>query len=139
METAAPSKVQVPPGATLHVTKKFRFDAGHTIPGHKGKCARPHGHTYTLEVTVWREGSPLDGNAILFDFHDLNDIVKPYIDGNLDHWNLNDVYEATSAEALCCLIFEDLKGLFAEKHPEIKLGMITIYETPDSSVTLTQS
>lgn len=29
------------------LTKLFRFEAAHHLPGHRGKCARPRGHSYT--------------------------------------------------------------------------------------------
>ena len=34
------------------ITKTFRFESAHHLPGHSGKCARPHGHSYRLEVAV---------------------------------------------------------------------------------------
>ncbi len=34
------------------LTKTFHFEAAHHLPGHRGKCARLHGHSYRLEVTL---------------------------------------------------------------------------------------
>ncbi|MFQ5828699.1 MAG: 6-pyruvoyl tetrahydropterin synthase family protein [Candidatus Methylomirabilia bacterium] len=36
----------------MHLTTEFTLDAAHRIPGHAGKCAYLHGHTYRLQVTV---------------------------------------------------------------------------------------
>lgn len=33
-------------------TKEFRFEAGHTLDGHKGKCKNLHGHNYKVLVTL---------------------------------------------------------------------------------------
>ena len=38
------------------ITVSATFAAAHRLPEHEGKCARLHGHTYGLEVTV--EGTP---------------------------------------------------------------------------------
>src|SRR5260370_40846854 len=34
------------------ITKIFRFEAAHNLPGHRGKCAHLHGHSYRLEATL---------------------------------------------------------------------------------------
>ena len=37
------------------------FDAGHRLLNYPGKCASPHGHTFTAEVLV--AGRDLDGRG----------------------------------------------------------------------------
>lgn len=37
---------------TITCTRRLQFCAGHRVLGHEGKCARPHGHNYTLFVTA---------------------------------------------------------------------------------------
>jgi 6-pyruvoyltetrahydropterin/6-carboxytetrahydropterin synthase len=36
----------------VRIRKRFRFESSHVLPHHTGKCARLHGHSYRLEVTV---------------------------------------------------------------------------------------
>src|SRR5262245_48627410 len=53
------------------------FDDGHRIVGHKGKCARLHGHTYKIEITCI--GS-LDSTSpgFVVDFGDLKSLVNEW-------------------------------------------------------------
>lgn len=72
----------------LLVTREFHFDASHLLPGHSGKCARLHGHTYRVQVSIASE-SPLDTSAssdgMLIDFGDLKEIVNIAFLDNWDH------------------------------------------------------
>ena len=51
------------------------FDAGHRIVGHKGKCARLHGHTYRVEVHV---GGATKEPGFVVDFGDIKDLVNEW-------------------------------------------------------------
>lgn len=66
----------------MRVTAEFAFDAAHRIPGHPGKCAYLHGHTYHLEVTVGAER--LDALGMVMDFDDLRALVRKTV---LDRWD----------------------------------------------------
>jgi 6-pyruvoyltetrahydropterin/6-carboxytetrahydropterin synthase len=72
------------------LTKQFRFEAAHRLPhvpaGHK--CARLHGHSYELSVTVAGEVDP--GTGWIVDFADIQRAVEP-IRQRLDHDYLNDI------------------------------------------------
>jgi 6-pyruvoyltetrahydropterin/6-carboxytetrahydropterin synthase len=72
------------------IAKEFRFAAshhlGHLPPDHK--CARLHGHTYTVQVQLASED--LDDAGFVTDYASL-DLLRRYIDAELDHRNLNDV------------------------------------------------
>jgi len=74
------------------VTRLYTFDASHQLLQHKGKCARLHGHTYQLEVTI--EGFPQielgSSQGMVIDYGDLDDVVKPLVE-MMDHHHLNDV------------------------------------------------
>lgn len=78
------------PAGRYTVTKTFRFAAAHHLPdlpdGHK--CARHHGHTYTIEVFV--SSRHLVGPGWVTDSGDLQPLGD-FIDATLDHRNLNDV------------------------------------------------
>ncbi len=94
------------------LTKVFRFEAAHHLPGHRGKCARPHGHSYRLEVAVRgpiqsKLGASDDG--MVLDFGDLADLVRVAVIDRLDHYDLNTILAGrTTAENLAHWIWETL-------------------------------
>jgi 6-pyruvoyltetrahydropterin/6-carboxytetrahydropterin synthase len=54
---------------------EMTFDAGHRIVGHKGKCARLHGHTYRAEI---RAAGPVREPGFVVDFGDIKDVVNEW-------------------------------------------------------------
>ncbi|MDE0824500.1 MAG: 6-carboxytetrahydropterin synthase [Dehalococcoidia bacterium] len=62
---------------------EFTFDSGHRLLDYNGKCAYPHGHTYRAEVFI--ESQSLNDLALVYDFTDLKDKVKTWVDDNWDH------------------------------------------------------
>ncbi|MCO8244276.1 6-pyruvoyl tetrahydropterin synthase family protein [Haladaptatus sp. AB643] len=48
------SLLESSPERTLHIgrDRPIRISAGHRLLHHDGKCSRPHGHNYEIEVTV---------------------------------------------------------------------------------------
>jgi 6-pyruvoyltetrahydropterin/6-carboxytetrahydropterin synthase len=66
----------------MEISKEFQFEAAHRILGHSGKCARLHGHTYRLGVTV--AAARLDALDMVMDFDDLLPIVGEAV---LDRWD----------------------------------------------------
>lgn len=93
------------------VTVSLTFAAAHRLPQHEGKCARLHGHTYGLEVTV--EGAPqVTGPArgMVMDFAELRERVSRLVVEPLDHQLLNDLFEsAPTAETVAAWVFERLQ------------------------------
>jgi 6-pyruvoyltetrahydropterin/6-carboxytetrahydropterin synthase len=74
--------------ATIRITKAYKFDMAHALPGHDGLCSNIHGHSYELLVTLIGEpvadpASPKFGMVI--DFKDLKKIIKGLIVDELDH------------------------------------------------------
>lgn len=65
------------------ISYEMTFDAGHRIVGHKGKCARLHGHTY--KVHIMAAGKVYDPGFVV-DFGDLKDIVNQW-DHRMLIWN----------------------------------------------------
>lgn len=57
------------------ISVEFTFDAGHRIVGHKGKCARLHGHTYKIHVML---AGPVKGPGFVVDFGDVKDLVNEW-------------------------------------------------------------
>lgn len=110
------------------VTRRFKFDSAHHLPGYPGKCARPHGHGYRLEVTV--EG-PVREDGLVFDFYDLKRIVNERVVDRLDHRDLNEILEVPSAENIALWIWNELS--------ELPLSQVRLFESEDSWVTLRAS
>jgi 6-pyruvoyltetrahydropterin/6-carboxytetrahydropterin synthase len=75
---------------TYTIGKEFRFAASHHLdqlpPGHK--CARLHGHTYTVQVLL--ASGKLDEAGFVTDYAGLDPLGR-YIDAELDHRDLNEV------------------------------------------------
>lgn len=121
------------------ITKIFRFKSAHHLPGHHGKCARPHGHSYRLEVTIRgpiKEALGESDNGMVMDFGDLSQLVKNSVIEHLDHQDLNVVTGLhTTAENLAYWIWSELttQGL-----SETLLYRIRLWETDSCFVEITQ-
>ncbi len=108
----------------VELTKEFRFEAAHSLPnvpsGHK--CARLHGHSFRIEVTI---RGPVDVHTgWLMDFGDLKALFKP-LEDQLDHRFLNEVpgLENSTSENIARWIWGRLK-------PQLPiLHQITVHET----------
>lgn len=118
----------------LSITKIYRFEAAHQLVGHEGKCARLHGHSYKLEVTVTgsviRQGS---SEGMVIDFGDLSAVVEREIISQWDHYNLNELVNfRTTAENLTLEAFSRLEkaGLSVSK--------VTLWETAKAYATVSK-
>ncbi len=67
----------------FQITKTIEFSYGHRLLNHEGKCRHLHGHNGLVEVDV--EAEAVDRLGMVIDFADVNDVVKTWIDENLDH------------------------------------------------------
>jgi queuosine biosynthesis protein QueD len=74
----------------VELYKDFRFEAAHRLPnvpeGHK--CARLHGHSFLVRITVLGDVDPSTG--WLMDFDDIKSAFAPLLE-QLDHYYLNDI------------------------------------------------
>ncbi len=108
----------------VDLTKEFRFEAAHLLPhapkGHK--CARLHGHSFRVEITIRGPVDPVSG--WLMDFADLKKAFAP-LEEQLDHRYLNDIpgLENSTSENLAHWIWTHL----IERLPQ--LAEITVHET----------
>ena len=121
----------------------MRFEYGHRILNHPGKCKRLHGHSGKVEFTVYGEINSETGMVI--DFGDIGSSVGEIIKHNLDHRTFlqigDPLIEAESldrqdliltagpptAENISMLILQQAEPLLPERHLSIKL-----WETEDS-------
>lgn len=115
------------------VTKTFRFESSHQLYGHNGKCARVHGHSYIVELTLRgnliQEGS---SEGMVVDFGDIKHVWFKLIDSVLDHAHLNDVLPVRStAENMCFWILNRLKQM-----SHLPVHKIRLWETASGSATI---
>lgn len=108
----------------VRLVREYRFEAAHRLTGvpAEHRCARLHGHSYKVEVTL--EG-PVDPRAgWLVDFSDIDaawSLAKP----QLDHSVLNDIpgLENPTCENLTQWIWD----LLAPALPQLR--KVTVWET----------
>jgi len=115
------------------ISVSLTFAAAHQLPDHEGKCARLHGHTYGLEVTV--EGTPQTSGpaaGMVMDFADLRARVSRLIVDRLDHQLLNELFEqAPTTEAVAAWAFERLR------EDGLPVVRVRLAEGPSSYVEVT--
>ena len=122
------------------VTKIFHFESAHHLPGHRGKCAHLHGHSYRLEVTIRgpiKDAPGASDHAMVMDFDDLSRTVKNSVIERLDHRDLNEVTGLqTTAENLAHWIWNELmnQGLL-----QALLHRIRLWETESGYVEITKA
>ena len=111
----------------VELVKEFRFEAAHRLPhvppGHR--CARLHGHSFRLELSIVGPVDPHTGWFI--DFGVLDELVGPLI-ARLDHNYLNEIpgLENPTSEHLA-------RWLWNELHPRLpQLRAVILFETSDA-------
>lgn len=118
----------------FRVEKEFVFEAAHSLPGHDGKCARLHGHSYHGRLIAESGGLIGSGpkRGMVVDYADLAAAMEPLLKDRLDHWHLNETLPElggnTTAERLALWIYEQVKP----KVPQ--LVAVVIEETCTSRV-----
>ena len=65
------------------VTKRIDFCYGHRLLNYAGKCRHLHGHNARVEVDI--ESNQLDQRGMVYDFSDIKEVIKKWIDDTLDH------------------------------------------------------
>ncbi|MPZ49862.1 MAG: 6-pyruvoyl tetrahydrobiopterin synthase [Dehalococcoidia bacterium] len=68
---------------SFQVTKVIEFAYGHRLLEHDGKCRYLHGHNGMLEVDI--DAAALDKMGMVIDFARVSEVVKTWVDTNLDH------------------------------------------------------
>lgn len=118
----------------FHIFIKTHFSAGHHLRNYPGNCEHPHGHNWSIEVTV--KAVELDELGMGIDFRRLKEAVNDVL-GDLDHRNLNEHPDFRtinpSSENIAVYIFEKLKGkLISDRY---HLYSVTVGETENTGVT----
>ncbi len=111
----------------VRLIHEFRFEAAHRLPrvpqGHK--CARLHGHSFKVELTV--EGPVNPETGWFMDFGELSAAWEP-LSKQLDHNYLNEIegLENPTSEVLARWIWDRLR-------PKVPaLSRVTLFETCDA-------
>lgn len=129
----------------MKIAKEFRWEMGHRLQCHKGKCYNLHGHSYKLLVEFIGD---VEATGMVIDYFDVKEIVGPIVE-ELDHtvlvWdkdksllgalqklNSNHViigYEST-AENLCKYFLDKIK---TKKLPNnISSVKVKVFETENT-------
>jgi 6-pyruvoyltetrahydropterin/6-carboxytetrahydropterin synthase len=114
------------------------FASAHSLRDYPGDCARLHGHNWQVEVSVCSQ--VLDDSGIAIDFREIKKQTKLVVK-RLDHQYLNeikpfDVLNPT-AENIAKYFFDEIALLITNK--SVKVKEVTIWETPRSAVTYSES
>lgn len=111
----------------VELIREYRFEAAHWLPavpaGHK--CARLHGHSYIIALTLRGEVDAATG--WLIDFGVIDERVTPIL-ARLDHRCLNEIpgLANPTSELLA-------DWLWRELHPSLpSLAALSVAETPDA-------
>lgn len=98
---------------TATIRKRYTLEAAHHLPNHDGKCRRPHGHSYVVEVELC--GPLIDAGSsegMVTDFADVSAVFKRRVHERLDHQDLNvvlaDEVPVTTAEWLAWWILREM-------------------------------
>ena len=106
---------------------QHRIYGAHRLKDHNGKCSTLHGHQYEIILEIHTEN--LNHINMVIDTHNVNVIFDNYV--KTDHLNLNSFMNENNPtmEFMAKYFYDDLK----KEIPE--LYSVTVYETPEASVT----
>lgn len=126
----------------VRITKRYTFEAAHSLPNYEGKCSRLHGHSYKLEVTVsgcidtesitraFQNDEPvLAEEGMVIDFSALKRCIKSVVEV-YDHSNLNDHFVLPTAEVMSVQIFNDIQ--YKLGNHSVRVESVKLWETEDS-------
>jgi 6-pyruvoyltetrahydropterin/6-carboxytetrahydropterin synthase len=128
----------------LTITKEFIFHAAHRLfsPSRSaeenlqiyGNCAKLHGHTYRLQVTL---AGKTNETGMILHFDELKQIVRRELLDRYDHANLNDLPEYRHAVPTAENMVEHMFGVLdhALRSERFQLEQIRLYETPTAWAT----
>ncbi len=129
----------------MKIAKEFRWEMGHRLQCHKGKCFNLHGHSYKLLVEF---KGVVEKNGMVLDYFDVKELIGPIVD-ELDHSVIicNDdtplkeaIQKLNSAHVLVDFetTAENLCNYFLNKIKEAKLPsnitdiMVKVFETENT-------
>ncbi len=127
------------------VTKYIDFCYGHRLRNYDGKCKYLHGHNGRIEIEI--ESDKLDDRGMVVDFGDIKNVMKKWVDENLDHRMLlrkdDPAVEFIRSQGEPLFLMDDnptaeniAKVIFDKtKESGFSVARIVLWETPDSFAT----
>ena len=119
------------------LTVERDFAAAHHLRGYQGRCARPHGHNYRVQVSV--VGQELNQQDLLMDFGQLKATCDEVI-AELDHTDLNQhpvfVDANPSTENLAQYIFTQVAARLNQS--PVQVAAVSVWESDTARVTYTE-
>jgi 6-pyruvoyltetrahydropterin/6-carboxytetrahydropterin synthase len=126
--------------AVVEITRVYHFSAGHrlvnfALSGEEnaalyGRCARPHGHNYYLEVTL--VGSPHPSTGMAVDLGSVDRAVQRAVLDAVDHETLEQVPALvgviTTGESLARAFW----AILARELPAGRLTRVAVHETANN-------
>lgn len=105
------------------ICKQFTFSASHHLEGLPADhpCSRDHGHNYVVEVEL--QADRLDDVHFVVDYRRL-DFFKKFLDELVDHRNLNNYIDVTTAERLANYFYHWCHNVWPE------VVAVRVSETP---------
>lgn len=129
---------QTPHNFMYELNKDMNMAAAHFIPSEKaGACAKVHGHTYFINITI--AGDELDDTGFLINFQQ----VKKLVHGRYDHTLMNDhpefsskdePYHFPSTEVVARQIWETVSDYLLTTQNKPVCTQVVVRETPTSYV-----
>jgi 6-pyruvoyltetrahydropterin/6-carboxytetrahydropterin synthase len=115
----------------FRIAKRFSFDAAHQLAGlpEGHKCARLHGHTYTVEVVLSAE--TLVEPGFVTDFGDLAPLGR-YLADEFDHRFLNDVLLVAPTSELLARHLAEWLTQHLDSAVAGRLERVRVSETPST-------
>lgn len=109
------------------IVKEFHCCSSHQLIGlpDEHPCSRNHGHNYIIKVELKSE--TLNEVGFVVDYRELG-VIKEFIDDNMDHQFLNDVFAFNpTAENMCKFLYEKFHTIFPE------ISAVEVSETPKTN------
>ncbi len=120
------------------LTIKTHFDAAHSLVDYPGECARLHGHSFLVEVTI--QGARLNDIDIVFDFKDLKTATRVILD-RFDHRHLNEIPPfnkiSPTAENISRYVYDELRAQLAQNGlaKDIKITRVDVWESQTARIS----
>ena len=117
----------------VYVTKEFEFEAAHHLLNYEGACAKVHGHSYKLQVTVsgevYTSGLLQATDHMVIDFKELKKIVEEKIIRTHDHADLNELYANPTAEYMVVSMYSEIYDALPK---DVRIESVKLWETSTS-------
>lgn len=111
----------------FELKQQFRIESARRLTGLSSDhpCARLHGHSFQIILTLVGEKDPVKGWVM--DYHEISRVIEPLLK-QLDHRVLNEVegLENPTSENLCVWLYERAKSAIPG------LVRVSVRETPDT-------